>query len=120
MSYTSVSWAVFFCVWLCGSNCLQRGFKIYRSKLDIFTNLNCTDGDSSNTTCSMYGAKCVSENNCDYCQCLEGRNTFMISEVEQGKCTRDEDIEPESGNYYSTYFITICRIIIAKYCNALI
>ena len=99
MSYTSLSY-VFLCVWLCRSDGVECGFKIYRSKLDIFTNLNCGDGACSNTTCTMYGAECVSKNNCDHCRCLEGRNTFMVGRVDHGDCKRDEDIEPKSGNYH--------------------
>ena len=102
MSYTSLS-HVLFCIWLCGSNCVECGFSIYRSKLDIFKNLKCTDGACSNTTCAMYSAECVSENDCDYCRCLEGRNTFMISANNQGKCRREEAIEPKSGNDYTYY-----------------
>ena len=111
MSYTGLSY-VFFSIWLCGSNCVESGFKIHRSKLDIFTNLKCTDRACSNTTCTMYGAECVSENNCDYCRCLEGRNTFMISGVDQGVCTRDEYIEPKSGNDYTYYKQNYTRIIV--------
>ena len=48
------------------------------------------------SNCSLYGAECVGKENCDYCRCLEGRSTFMISSDDQGKCQRDQDIEPKS------------------------
>ena len=48
------------------------------------------------SNCTLYGAECVSRDNCDYCRCLQGRSTFMISGVDQGKCQRDKDIEPKS------------------------
>ena len=93
MFFTSLFY-VFICLWLCGSNGVESGFKIYRSKRDIFTNLKCTD---DTCTCGMYGAECVSEDNCKYCRCLEGRNTFMTSAIDQGKCKSDEVVEPTSG-----------------------
>ena len=96
MSYTSLLYAIL-CVWLCGSDGVESGFKIYRSRHDIFTNLNCKDDVCTESHCTMYGAECVSEKNCDYCRCLEGRNTLMISGFHQGECKRDEDIEPKSG-----------------------
>jgi hypothetical protein len=97
MSFTSLSFA-FICLWLCGNEGVESGFKIYRSERDIFTNLKCTDDTCTNTQCSMYRAECFSGNNCKYCRCLEGRNTFMVHGDDQGKCKRDEDIEPNSGN----------------------
>ena len=96
MSHTSLFYLTL-CVWLCGSDGVERGFKIYRSKHDTFKNLKCAGDMCTKSHCAMYGAKCVSEKNCDYCRCLEGRNTFMITSVDQGKCKGDEEIEPKSG-----------------------
>ncbi len=97
ISYNSLFYVICF-LWLCGSDRVPSGFKIYRSERDIFTNLNCTAGEvCTKSQCKMYGAECVNENNCDHCRCWEGRNTFLISDIDQGKCKRDEDIEPKSG-----------------------
>jgi hypothetical protein len=98
MSSTSLFY-VFICLWLCGSDGVVSGFKIFRSKRDIFTNLKCTDDVCTEYHCGMYGAECVSEDDCKYCRCLEGTNTFMTSGNNQGECKRDEDVEPKSGIY---------------------
>jgi hypothetical protein len=108
MSFTSLFY-VFICLWLCGSDGIESGFKIYRSKRDIFTNLQCTNDTCTESHCGMYGAECVSEDNCKYCRCLEGRNTFIISGIDQGQCKSDQDIEPKSGKHiliiHEIYFV---------------
>jgi hypothetical protein len=45
ISYKSLFYLVL-CLLLCGSDLIESGFKIYRSKHDIFTNLKCIDSDS--------------------------------------------------------------------------
>ena len=51
----------------------------------------------------------LNENNCEYCRCLEGKNTFMKSGDNHGECQRDEHIEPKSGNYY-TYILLLAKL----------
>ena len=104
ISYKSLFYLVL-CLWLCGSDLVESGFKIYRSKHDIFTNLECIDsasgyseGDFNCTVhqCDVYDANCVSESNCKYCICSrENKNTFIdLSGVHgvTGVCKSDEDI----------------------------
>ena len=86
------------CVWLCGSNGTESGFKIFRSERDIFTNLKCTDSCTESQPCEMYHAECVNATTCEYCRCLEGSNTLMIITDDERKCKSDEDIVPESGS----------------------
>lgn len=88
------------CLLLCESKGIHD-FRIFRSAQDIFTNLNCTGEICKRTQCESYGAECVSDHdNCTYCRCSEGKNTFMINEDNQrkGECKSDEEIVPESGN----------------------
>lgn len=84
---------------LCGSNSEDSGLKIFRDEQDVFTNMKCSGPRKSECTsdqCKMYGAKCVSDDNCEYCRCLKDRNTFMITDGE-GECKHDEDIVEQSG-----------------------
>ena len=89
------------CLRLCGSNSGEdSGLKIFRDEQDIFTNMKCSGESKSSCTtdqCEMYGAECVSDDNCKYCRCLQGWNTFMIRDGEEGECKSDEDIVEESG-----------------------
>jgi hypothetical protein len=89
------------CVWLCGSNGTESGFKIFRSERDIFT--KCTDSCTESQPCEMYHAECVNAT-CEYCRCLEGNNTLMIiTDDERKLCKSDEEIVPESGSIYVLY-----------------
>ena len=83
------------CVWLCGSNGTESGFKIFRSERDIFT--KCTDSCTESQPCEMYHAECVNAT-CEYCRCLEGTNTLMIIKDDERECKSDEEIVPESGS----------------------
>ncbi len=81
-------------LWLCGSD----GFEIYRSELDIFTNLHgCDEGEKP---CECYAAECV-DDDCDYCRCSrwKGSNTFIADMDGQidGECEHYQDIVPASG-----------------------
>ena len=95
-----VLFSVLLSLYYCGSHGAESQIKIYREKQDVFTNLKCLDGGEKCTTkqCNIYGADCVNGNNCMYCRCLEGRNTFVIDTKDgQGKCKTDLEIVPESG-----------------------
>ena len=100
-----VSFSVFICLHTCG-NCseVDSGFKIYRCERDIFTSLEIKTGQgfSTSRSCKEYHAECISEDNCTYCRCEMGFNTFLTSNHDKlsGSCTRDEDIVPDSGNRY--------------------
>ena len=99
------------CLQLYGSDGEESGdrLKIFRDEQDIFTNMKCSGESKSQCTpeqCKIYGAECVSNDNCEYCRCLKGRNTFLSlmrsssKGVEmKGNCTSDKDIVPESGRY---------------------
>ena len=95
------------CLRLGGSNGGEdNGLKIFRDEQDIFTNMKCSDKDKRSCTtdqCKMYGAECVSDDNCEYCRCSEGRNTFMIRDGEE-ECKSDEDIVEESGKRHQIMF----------------
>ena len=101
ISYKSLFYVIL-CLWLCGSDGVKSGFKIYRSEHDIFTNLKCIYSDSEynesdlNCTvhqCDAYDANCVSESNCKYCICSrENKNTFINSSDVDAVCRSDEDI----------------------------
>ena len=89
------------CLQLCGSDGEENGLKIFRDEQDIFTNMKCSGEGKSQCThyqCEMYGAECVTDENCKYCRCSQGWNTFMtVDDYSDGKCKRDEDIVEESG-----------------------
>ena len=80
----------------------EHRFKIFRSQHDIFTNLKCGDNECTESQCETYDAKCVNEENCEYCICNKRKmNTFIrsVNDPTKGKCTGDEEIVPESGVY---------------------
>ena len=84
----------------CGINGVHDSFKIFRSEHDIFTNLQCSGDECTESHCQMFGANCVSDGNCKYCICNKSRmNTFIRNEADptKGECKRDEEIVPESG-----------------------
>ena len=85
----------------CGSNGVGSQLKIYRDTHDIFTNLQCSIDGSKKCTpeqCNTYDADCFDGNNCTYCRCLEGRDTFVTENKDgRGKCKSDLEIIPESG-----------------------
>ena len=100
ISCKSLFYVIFLCLWLCESDGVKSGFKIYRSEHDIFTNLKCSSDNCTESQCKMYDAECYSSSNCKYCRCsAEGKSTFMISDDTgmDGECKRDEEIVPESG-----------------------
>ncbi len=110
ISYKSLFYMIL-CLWLYGSDCVASSFKIYRNERDIFTNLKCSSDNCTESQCEMYGAECVSDDNCEYCRCSEDeRNTFMISNYTSdpihGGCKRNEEIVPESGNACTLIFTT--------------
>jgi hypothetical protein len=105
--------SVIICLWLHGNNGEESGFKIYRGERDIFTNLDYDEisGTSSGSgtfidQCSSYGAECV-DDQCKYCRCRKGKNTFMLRDPDQmdGYCKSDEDIVP--GIYMCTLIFTV-------------
>lgn len=94
---------VFTCLLLLRGNDGKEDIKIYRGKLDIFTNLHYEAEKDKRNPCSSYEAQCESQSNCEFCRCLDGRNTFMTGEylkMDHGKCLSDDDIVPESGILY--------------------
>ena len=93
MSKCYVVFVLALCLRLCGSN--GEGFKIFRDKQDIFTSQD--KSKCMSIQCESYGAKCVGENNCEYCRCLKDNNTLM-----KGKCRPDEDIVKQAGRLYIT------------------
>lgn len=102
--------------WVCGSEYIhETEFEIFRSKHDMFQRLKCypdTSGNKTskcfpdpeqlchNNTHTTYNAECVNST-CEYCRCLKGHNTFMISKdnPNHGECKTDEEIVKKSGNY---------------------
>ena len=105
LSYTSLTYVIFY-LCLCGSNGKKNGFKIYRSKQDIFTNVHCNGKECTENQCEKYNAKCHKADKCDYCSCLKRKeNTFMISERNQtrGKCKHLKDVSPGLGINNSNY-----------------
>ena len=108
------------CLRLCGSDGEDSGLKIFRDEQDIFSNMKCSGKGKSLCTpdqCKMYGAECVSNDNCEYCRCLKGRSTFLYfvrssNHEMKGNCTRDEDIVPESGTHtLYKLFITLVACV---------
>ena len=88
--------------------CLWRSngaidYETYRSERDIFAN---PDHDSTEP-CSSYNAECVDIDQCDYCRCLEGKNTLIINDDDILECVGDEEIVQELGmrvfDPYSSY-----------------
>ena len=102
-------------LFLCGSNRTAHGFTIIRSEHDIFTNLQCSGDECTESHCTMYGANCVRDGNCNYCICNKIKmNTFIRNETDptKGKCKRDEEIVPESGR---SVFLFQCKMFLYNY-----
>ena len=77
-------------------------YEIYRSERDIFA----IPHDGSEDSCSIYDAECIDNDNCDYCRCLEGKNTLIINDDDILECVGDEEIVLELGIYvYLTHIV---------------
>ena len=108
----SVLFTVVSMLFLCGSNRTAHGFTIIRSEHDIFTNLQYSGDECRKSQCEMFGANCVSDENCNYCICNKSKmSTFIrnVTDPTKGECKRDEDIVPESG---VVPFLFQCRMFL--------
>ena len=97
-STKEISYSLFFVISAClRITCGSDDFKIYRRKLDVFTNLHY---DSGSDQCSKYFATCFNEK-CAYCRCLKQRSTFLVNDYisEDGKCKSGKHIGNELGRY---------------------
>lgn len=117
-----VSLTAVLCLWLCGSNGAESGFKIFRGEQDIFTNMECyLESERCNDDqCKNYSAECV-DAKCKFCRCMNGKSTFMINQ-DGGVCKSDEEIVPESGtNHFESDIPTIVvNVPMLEYCYYLL